>query len=279
MLRFVFLATAMGLAVSNAQAALTAEFVNAIDNAPLVGFITQDLMVTTTTDWGTAQLLTTLTTGTIYQDSNGSDFAPNPLLFPSFPALKFDSYLDGNGQQPGIAGQAVDLGGDVQEFSDTHIDITWFNTTLNDIGTFGIGRFTLSDDAVGSWSMMITSVGGFQANYQGLINNGEFDLRNTGGGEPVVGDLDSDGFVGINDLNIVLGAWNQLVFPGDPLGGDPSGDGFVGIDDLNTVLGNWNAGIPPTTGESSVVPEPGTVSIALVMFGFSMRIRGRRANG
>jgi hypothetical protein len=278
MLRFICFATAISLAASNARAALTAEFVNAIDNSPLVGFVTQDLMVTTTTDWGTAQILATLTAGTIYQDPNGNDFKPNPLLFPNFPALEFDTYLDGNGQQPGIAGQAVDLGGDVQEFSANHLDITWYNTTLNDTGTFSIGRFTLSDDAVGSWTMMITSVGGFQANYQGLIDNGEFDLRNTGGGPPVIGDLDSDGFVGIADLNIVLGNWNQLVFPGDPLGGDPSGDGFVGIEDLNTVLGNWNAGTPPPPGGASVVPEPSTASVAVVVFGMALRTRARRAN-
>ena len=262
MLRFICLATAMGLAASSAHAALTAQFVNAIDNAPLVGFVTQDLMVDTTTDWGTAQLLTTLTTGTIYQDPNGSDFAPNPLQFSSFPTLEFDSYLDGNGQQPGIAGQAVDLGGDVQEFSANHIDITWYNTTLNDIGTFSIGRFTLSDDAVGTWTMMITSVGGFQANFQGLINNGEFDLRNTGGGPPVVGDLDGDGFVGINDLNLVLGDWNNTIFTGIPaMVGDLNGDFFVGIDDLNTILGNWNQSVFPGNAAAGDINGDGFVGI------------------
>jgi PEP-CTERM motif-containing protein len=71
------------------------------------------------------------------------------------------------------------------------------------------------------------------------------------------GDLNSDGFVGIDDLNIVLGAWNQAVTAGDLLSGDPSGDGFVGIDDLNTVLGNWNAGSPP----AAAVPEPATLAL------------------
>jgi T5SS/PEP-CTERM-associated repeat protein len=75
----------------------------------------------------------------------------------------------------------------------------------------------------------------------------------------LVGDLDGDGFVGITDLNIVLGNWNQNVPPGDPLA-DPSGDGFVGIDDLNTVLGNWNAGTPPQA--SSSVPEPGMLGLS-----------------
>jgi PEP-CTERM motif len=75
---------------------------------------------------------------------------------------------------------------------------------------------------------------------------------------PIEGDLDGDGFVGIADLNIVLGNWNQNVPPGDPRA-DPSGNGFVGITDLNFVLGNWNAGTPPPVEASDTVPEPGTL--------------------
>ena len=71
------------------------------------------------------------------------------------------------------------------------------------------------------------------------------------------GDLNGDGFVGIDDLNIVLGAWNQSVPPGNALA-DPSGDGFVGIDDLNEVLGNWNAGSPPS-GVENLIPEPSSI--------------------
>ena len=75
--------------------------------------------------------------------------------------------------------------------------------------------------------------------------------------DAITGDLDGDGFVGIDDLNLVLGNWNQNVPPANPLA-DPSGDGFVGIDDLNEVLGNWNAGIPP--GNSANIPEPTTLA-------------------
>ena len=74
------------------------------------------------------------------------------------------------------------------------------------------------------------------------------------------GDLDGDGFVGIDDLNLVLANWNQNVPPGDPRA-DPSGDGFVGIDDLNVILSNWNAGTPPSANPSASVPEPATVAI------------------
>ncbi|MEZ6191387.1 MAG: hypothetical protein R3C45_08875, partial [Phycisphaerales bacterium] len=76
---------------------------------------------------------------------------------------------------------------------------------------------------------------------------------------PIDGDLDGDGFVGINDLNLVLGNWNQTTPPGATQG-DPSGDGFVGIEDLNTVLGNWNAGTPPGDAQRSV-PEPGGLAM------------------
>ena len=72
----------------------------------------------------------------------------------------------------------------------------------------------------------------------------------------LAGDLNSDGYVGLDDLDIVLGAWNQSVPPGNPLA-DPSGDGFVGLDDLDIVLGNWNAGTPPADG--AAVPEPAMV--------------------
>lgn len=74
------------------------------------------------------------------------------------------------------------------------------------------------------------------------------------------GDLNEDGFVGIEDLNVILGNWNLNVTAGDKLSGDPTGDGFVGIEDLNVVLGNWNAGVPPSIG--SVVPEPATLALA-----------------
>ena len=71
------------------------------------------------------------------------------------------------------------------------------------------------------------------------------------------GDLNGDGFVGVDDLNIVLTAWNQSSPPADPAA-DPSGDNFVGVDDLNIVLVNWNNGTPPA---GSAVPEPASLTL------------------
>ncbi len=84
--------------------------------------------------------------------------------------------------------------------------------------------------------------------------------------EPIIiGDLNGDGFVGIDDLNIVLGNWNQSVTSANSLAGDLSGDGFVGIDDLNAVLGNWNTGSPPPSGNQASIPEPGTLAVLLIV--------------
>ncbi len=58
--------------------------------------------------------------------------------------------------------------------------------------------------------------------------------------EPQPGDLDADGFVGITDLTTVINNWNQNVTPGDLSAGDFNADGFVGNFDLNAVLSNWN---------------------------------------
>ncbi len=90
------------------------------------------------------------------------------------------------------------------------------------------------------------------------------------------GDYNGDGFVGIEDLNLVLGNWTLIVTPGNLLQGDgfddPLNPGFIGIEDLNIVLGNWNAGVQPPPG--SVVPEPTT--LALLGLGGVAMLRRRR---
>ncbi len=87
------------------------------------------------------------------------------------------------------------------------------------------------------------------------------------------GDLNSDGFVGLDDLDIVLNNWNQTVTAGDRLSGDPTGDGFVGLDDLDVVLNQWNYGTPPPPlADASVVPEPNTTMVLiLTTAGLAMR--------
>ncbi len=78
--------------------------------------------------------------------------------------------------------------------------------------------------------------------------------------EPVIsipqGDLNGDGYVGLDDLDLVLNNWNLSSPQMDPAA-DPTGDDFVGLDDLDIVLNNWNKGTP--SGADFHVPEPGSL--------------------
>ena len=79
------------------------------------------------------------------------------------------------------------------------------------------------------------------------------------------GDINGDGFVGIDDLSVILANWNQNVTLGNYARGDIAGNGdaFVGIDDLNVILANWNTGTPPPTTTANI-PEPGTLMLCVL---------------
>jgi len=146
------------------------------------------------------------------------------------------------------------------------LDVSLINSYIPGLGdSFDIldfGSITGSFNAIN----LPTLGGGLDWDTSNLLIDGTLSVVSTA----LDGDLDGDGFVGINDLNIVLGNWNQNVPPANPLA-DPSGDGFVGIDDLNTVLGNWNAGTPPAAAN---IPEPGSILI-LTMGGLGLVMRLR----
>jgi len=89
----------------------------------------------------------------------------------------------------------------------------------------------------------------------------------------LAGDFDGNGFVGIDDLNILLANWNTTVTAGDLTVGDADGTGFIGVDDLNILLANWNAGTLPTP-PGTVIPEP--ASLALLGLGGIAMLRRRR---
>ena len=80
----------------------------------------------------------------------------------------------------------------------------------------------------------------------------------------IPGDLNGDGYVGLDDLQPILDHWNQNVTVGDASMGDIAGpggtgpDGYVGLDDLQPVLDHWNEGTLPTP---TTIPEPAGLTL------------------
>jgi len=87
-----------------------------------------------------------------------------------------------------------------------------------------------------------------------------------------LGDATLDGYVGQDDLDLVLANWGSTVTPGGGWAlGDVTGDGNVGQPDLQAILDHWGAGSPP----SGNVPEPGTLAL-FALSGLALTRRPRR---
>ena len=91
--------------------------------------------------------------------------------------------------------------------------------------------------------------------------------------QSLVGDLNNDGFVGQDDLNILLGLWGQEVDSGST--GDLNLDGFIGQDDLNVVLGAWGTGTPPQVATEAVPEASSLLLLAATASMFVVRYRRR----
>ena len=241
------------------------EVVRVDNTSVLSGYVTQDLVMDTTTDWLSAQLIVTLDEpGGIlhYPPDDASAQSPNPALFSVLPLLEYDTYVSNGvlGESVSTAG-AVDLGGPPQAvFDENQISILWYTTDTDDVGLLDLARVTLAGTARGTWEFVATAqpAGGPVVTASGPVARGALMLT-------LPGDLNDDGFVGQNDLDLVLSWWGQNVPAGDPP--DPTGDGFVGQGDLDTVLDWWGFGTLP-----AAVPEPTT----LVLLSARALLLGRR---
>ncbi len=103
-----------------------------------------------------------------------------------------------------------------------------------------------------------TQINGLQLN-DGLMLGIDYGLSAVTLHVMLAGDLTHDGFVGLDDLDILLANWNQNVTAGEHITGDLNGDGYVGLQDLDTLLLHWNQGTSPAT----TIPEPFTLCFML----------------
>ncbi len=104
---------------------------------------------------------------------------------------------------------------------------------------------------------------GLGINLQHLYTTGELSFE-------LLGDVNTDGFVGVEDLDLLLAHWGDSVNPYDYAAGDLTGDGLVGDADLQLVLTYWGDGTPPDVN----IPEPGTATL-FAMTGLAL-LRRRR---
>lgn len=102
-------------------------------------------------DWTGATLTMDLTQGTAYQDPFGGDGAPTSADITSHPTVEFDTYL-------GIIDDTSAVGPSGTFSLDApNIFASWSNTNPNESTLTKIGNITLSNDAMGTWT--ITSGG------------------------------------------------------------------------------------------------------------------------
>ena len=135
-----------------------------------------------------------------------------------------------------------DWDGDVLDDDDWAAFNAAFGSTREDVG------------GTGAWSWFDGDVTG-----DGLVDAADLFILDKIG-QSIDGDLDLNGFVNSDDLNIVRANWGSTVAPGDLSLGDANGDGTVNSDDLNIVRANWGriAG--------STVPEPGAAVLLAMVF-------------
>jgi len=150
-----------------------AQFVTVDNSAALTGFNTFDLEVISNYDWGTSALVLELTQGSIFQDVTGGNTAPNAGSFGAFPTLEFDTYVTSPTGTPWVVVGATQV---PVLFDATGLNVDWFNTIANETGTYDLARITLSDDAVGTWSLIISTGAGKSLTDSGLITAGTFDM-------------------------------------------------------------------------------------------------------
>jgi hypothetical protein len=147
---------------------------NSSGGVELNGFTTTDIVLTIPGLHTGSQMLIELEQGSIFQHSLGDTTPPSSGAVELFPALGFDTYLAfGNHSSSGpygafnAFGAAIDLrrGARPLAFNETLVDVAWGpaagGNLPNNTDGFVAARVTLSEDAVGRWLYLASSIDEF----------------------------------------------------------------------------------------------------------------------
>ena len=105
---------------------------------------------------------------------------------------------------------------------------------------------TIVDDSVPESTEHVT-ISATAAGWSGAIVS--LTIQDNDG--PILGDLNSDGWVNSRDLDIIRAWCGHTVPPGSLTQGDPSGDGLVNSADLDIIRANWGIGTLAAADASS----------------------------
>ena len=143
---------------SVASAAMTGGFSeNTTGTAAITSYSVNDLVINTTLDWTSCELIVTPgTTGKIYQDAAGGNVPPSNVLIGYVPSLEWDTYAAaGSFSTASVTGSAPTFTTGLV-FSADAISASYFTTDTGDIGTLELARVTIDSDYTGgTWSVKL----------------------------------------------------------------------------------------------------------------------------
>ena len=160
----------------------------AVESAPvplaeMAGYVYNDVVVTTDSDWMRAVLVVTPDDpAKVYQDGYGGIVSPLPAFFPAFPALEYDTYVsNGVVGEPVSVLAAASVGRTVLEFTTDsdpvgdELAVEYYTTDIDDTGALSLARVTLSNTTSGTWFFLATAspAGGPMVVAEGPIVDGE----------------------------------------------------------------------------------------------------------
>ena len=206
-------------------------------------------------------------TGNYWDYPTSSDIEPsNDLIDP-------DPGNNANHHSGGLAVGSPYFTTEVGEFENSESPYGTFDQGGN-LGEWNETPFYGSNRGLrgGYWNNTTPMEASTRSNRTATWEHYDFGFRVASISEPVIpieGDLNGDGTVDSDDLDLVRGFWGQDVEPGSGSMGDADGDGLVNSDDLNIVRANWGT-------ESAAVPEPAVpFSVISVVTLLAWRRRGR----
>ena len=163
-------------------AALTNLRIDQNVDGTIPGYVVNDVSITFAGEWTGVQLLTTPMIGGINQHAFGGETPPNDALIAAFPNLAFDTFMANGGKTMDtdngvlVVGASANLPGGTgsKKFNTHRIDVTWAPQTglhPTDLSDYFIGRFTLAEDANGSFQILVAAEG-ISTVLEGTITNG-----------------------------------------------------------------------------------------------------------